>query len=429
MAKRRDLHAEKSRERLESMIELAQSYRGWSQKEAAEALGRNVHAIIPDSGNPKLDMVVSLSEILDWPIEMVVADLRGKMDAVPSPTDAASGKLSVEEAIALVREAWAMANDERWGELIAYTDPEMRSGLDGETFGHLMALRQNALESDGRYLDAMSCCREGLLRAPEGGSASSRLRACLAYHLFIVGAFHEASGVALELIHDLREISAESPLRTFRAFAQYVRGRALRARSESAGDKRQALLEEAHALLRAAAQTFGALSGPGEAVSRDRALMTIASTSAEEIEVLMGSRDPGEFVAGVLDKLDRVINATSIDSTEAESLGWSCLLAAETILRHPGSVETPDRTLAVLTNKVDEIAERLGHWGLRERLFGIEFVYRARDAESSPPSRDWNLDREDVRILAGTMGRFPAFRRIGWQILRAVKSERAGDLP
>ena len=40
-------------------VSLAQAYRGWSKTQTAERLGREVAKVVPESGNPKLDLVVA----------------------------------------------------------------------------------------------------------------------------------------------------------------------------------------------------------------------------------------------------------------------------------------------------------------------------------------------------------------------------------
>ena len=64
-----------ARERLEELQALARTYRNWSVKELAIALGRQPGRLIPDSGMPKIDVVVGLAKALDWPIEAVVDHL------------------------------------------------------------------------------------------------------------------------------------------------------------------------------------------------------------------------------------------------------------------------------------------------------------------------------------------------------------------
>jgi hypothetical protein len=64
-----------ARVRLEELQALARTYRNWSVKELAIALGRQPGRLVPESGMPKIDLVVALAKALDWPIEAVVEHL------------------------------------------------------------------------------------------------------------------------------------------------------------------------------------------------------------------------------------------------------------------------------------------------------------------------------------------------------------------
>ena len=66
------------RERLGELINLAQTYRGCNRKELASVLGRDASNLIPDSGVPKVDLVIELANALDWPIEAVIRAMCGE---------------------------------------------------------------------------------------------------------------------------------------------------------------------------------------------------------------------------------------------------------------------------------------------------------------------------------------------------------------
>ncbi|HMN97217.1 MAG TPA: hypothetical protein PKC43_12150 [Phycisphaerales bacterium] len=407
------------------MIELAQHYRGWTQRETAAALGRNVHAIVPDSGNPKLDMVVSLSEILDWPIEMVVADLRGKMDSAEERDAAAAGTaapIGPEEARAIVHRAWELMEAEAWAELIDFSTPERHARLDGEMFAHLMYYRQVALEADGRYVAAVECCRHGLRRVARRSVAALRLRSVLGNALFMAGHLDEAGSVALDLIGLLRGLPETSALRSSLGFALFTRGMALRAQADVEGPDSSETLREARANLKEAEQVFGEYRARGGS-PKDESLARKARGAAAEIDVMLHELSPSAFVEEVLAAVESARDLRTIDGWEAETLGWWCVFASRTVTRSPLEFADADRLLAILTNKLDEVAERLGHWALRRHLFTIEHVCRILAGQGKRTAPDWNFDEADIRTLMGTMGRFPEFREVGWQILRAVRNE------
>src|SRR5262245_66465908 len=74
----RGQQAERKRRRIRLLFEMAKAYRGESQEELARRLGRNHDRLIPESGNPKLDVVVGLSHALEWPVALVISFIWGE---------------------------------------------------------------------------------------------------------------------------------------------------------------------------------------------------------------------------------------------------------------------------------------------------------------------------------------------------------------
>lgn len=438
MSKRRQGGSGASRDRLEEMITMVQSYRGWSQKQVAEALDRNVHALVPDSGNPKLDLVVKLSDILDWPLEMVVADLkeaereaaaakRAKDPALETGATDVRRPSVPETAKAIIHRAWELCEAEKWEDVLTLTDPESFDGvegLDAESRGWLGYYRQVALESAGQYLAAIDCCRWSLESTRHDSAAAWRLRTALAYLLLTIGSATEADGVAVGVIGELGTLESSDPLREQRALAHYVRGLARRSLAVRGDGFSAPLLAQAREHIEKAALEFEDHASYGGSV-RNLSMTATARCVAREIDVLLGDASAAKFVTGVVLSLDIETTTASMDSNAAESLGWRCLVAARVIIAFRDQIEDPDRMLAILTNKADEVAERLGHWALRERLFAIEHLHRVLIESTGEALPIWNLDEEDLRTLMGTMGRFPRFRKLGWKILTAARRERS----
>ena len=74
--------------------------------------------------------------------------------------------------------------------------------------------------------------------------------------------------------------------------------------------------------------------------------------------------------------------------------------------------------MAIFTNKADEIAEHLDTWAMRERVFTMEHTRRERSkSDFDPPPL---IDEDDVRVIVGTMARFPTFRDTGWRTLHSA---------
>jgi hypothetical protein len=67
--------ATRRRRRLERLLRLALAYKDCSRKELARVLGRDPTKLVPGTGIPKLDLVVELAGVLDWPVGDVVSYL------------------------------------------------------------------------------------------------------------------------------------------------------------------------------------------------------------------------------------------------------------------------------------------------------------------------------------------------------------------
>src|SRR5690606_24923330 len=119
-----------------------------------------------------------------------------------------------------------------------------------------------------------------------------------------------------------------------------------------------------------------------------------------------------------IDELDAVSEVDErLGAIMLESYGWWCIFGCNMVLRHVSDGEEAQRHMAILTNKADEIAQRLGNWALRERVFTMEYLRRRHGADASIDLGEWVIDREDIQTIAGAMGRFARFREIAWRIL------------
>jgi len=71
----------------ERLLDLAGVYRSLNRKELAHALRREGSKLVPSTGNPKLDYLVSLAEVLGWPVGDVAEAIWSgtTMPAEPAP--------------------------------------------------------------------------------------------------------------------------------------------------------------------------------------------------------------------------------------------------------------------------------------------------------------------------------------------------------
>ena len=74
------------RDRLSQFVDLARIYRRWTKIQTAQALGREPSKVVPESGNPKLDLVVGLAEALDWDVgDVAEGEANGAGYCLPCP--------------------------------------------------------------------------------------------------------------------------------------------------------------------------------------------------------------------------------------------------------------------------------------------------------------------------------------------------------
>jgi transcriptional regulator with XRE-family HTH domain len=395
------------RERLGRFVDLARVYRGWSKQELAANLGRDLSKIVPDSGNPKLDLVMALADALDWNVGDVA-----KCVWDDPPADGAPGDFAELDARAM--DAHRAGN---WQALVdggrallaaARTPAERARALNRISGGH---------DGLGRHARSLECLQEALSLAPlpEGMALMLRVNLAGAHHAL----WHlvEARATARELVERFEARPPEGRLeRVAQAFALMYRGQsARRAIGEGgrldlgAAREARADLERACVLFSRLAREFGDDSYGGVGNTCRGALI--------EVDCALGATDPRDAVATITEALGGIEDPQlSPPGDWLESWGWWCIYGCNVAMRH---LEDPlfHRAMAIFTNKAIDVADRLGNWSLRERAFSLEQVRRERLERSTGFDAEWVLDEEDVRTIAGTMGRFPAFRETGWRIL------------
>ncbi|MCK6475523.1 MAG: hypothetical protein L6Q35_01685 [Phycisphaerales bacterium] len=203
------------------------------------------------------------------------------------------------------------------------------------------------------------------------------------------------------------------------AFSHYVLGNAARTLAGHEPSKVESHAREAIRSYKASSQLYLSLADEfGNSAWRG-----IANTCQGGIivcEVDLAARTAASAVEDLIEGLGAVIDASDgLVGDRLESYGWWCVFGCETALRH---MDGPDqgRAVAIFTNKGYEIADRLNNWAMRERLFTLEYVQRHRAAEAGDPVADWAIDQEEIKVIVGTMGRFPMFRSTGWKILQSA---------
>jgi hypothetical protein len=399
--------------RLEQLLELAGVYRGWTRKQLAAALDRDATKVVPESGNPKLDLVVALSDLLDWPVGDVVNALWGDASQGGEETAKSFGTLE-DEIVALHRAG-------------KYQDVLKRSPA-------LLGMARNAQERAiarireyagwdglGRYSKGIEVLRAGLAESPISRGARLVLESNLALAYYSMNYAVEARALAKDLIEYLsEEPPATESERSSHAYAHFVSGQASRLlmASDVVGQKRHAErsiadLAKAESIYKALFEEFNDQLYAGQART--------SRLGALEARVLLGQVQAADAVKGIMDDLDAVVDLDQVPGADLlDSYCWSCIFGANIALRHLPDRDM-NRTVAILTNKGYELAERLNNWSLREKLFTLEFLQRQRVTELIGTPLEWTIDSEEVRTIVGAMGRFPSFRQTGWEILRTAR--------
>jgi hypothetical protein len=411
-------HAEERRMRLAQLLDLAQTYRGWTRKELASALRRDPTKLIPGSGVPKMDYVVELAATLDWSVSAVVAHL--SLD--PARHGAVVEASGFGEIDAAARDAHRAGDYQRMVELgrkafDAATSPEQRARACQREAG--------GWDGMGRYTNELKALRRGLAQSPVSPEFRRMLQANLANAYYSVWSLVEAKAIALELIMHFRD-HAPQTLRDRKtvAFAHYVAGHTSRRLIASEPDRAAELAAVAKGDLVVAKDLLERLS----AEVGDASFAGIGNTCRGgiiETEVALGERT----VESALDELAAGLEVVATAEPRLagdwlESYGWWCIFGCNLALRHLTDERLVQTHMAIFTNKADEIASELNNWAIRERVFTMEHSRWERAIGCTGFDIPRVIDEEEVRIITGTMARFPAFRDTGWRILSSARVVR-----
>lgn len=401
------------RRRLNRFVDLARVYRGWSRTELSRVLGRDPSKLVPESGNPKLDLIVGLADALDWNVGDVA-------ECVWNPEDMRSTRAGDDDFERLSRRSIESRHAGRLDEALVLA--RRMHALAGNPREHAIAcLREGSVwDRRGRYARALECAQEGLSMNCTDLDVRTTLQGRLANAHYALWHLVEAKSVARDLIDRLSDAEEDPILRENLAIGHYAFGHASRRLLDACAEETERHGEDAILHLRRAVSIYLDLHRKGGRPNH-LAFSRICSGGLIEVEVALGRRPAEEALSQIVTELESVIDPATCPSIDLlEARGWWSIFGCNVALRHPEDVDF-HRSMAVLTNKAMEIAELIGNWGLRERAFTLEHFRRQRVSDLIGEEQDWVLDEEEIRTITGTMGRFPAFRRIGWRILEAAR--------
>ena len=411
------LESGNKKKRLERLLDLAQVYRGWTRKELAGVLGRDPTKLVPGSGNPKLDLVVQLAEALDWNIGDVTeclindfaiehsvgtrstADETDDFDELNRQAREAHARGDYRDLITLARRAYASAQT-----------PEQRALACNRELGGWDGL--------GRYARSLEAAQSGLRESPISSDLRRALQSNLANAYYTLWHLVESRATSLELLERYEHEPPTSEWdRCTLAFSNYVLGNTHRRLIDAEPENATRHAETAARLLRTAHDQCMELAR--DVHESYEGIARTCRGGIMEAEVVLGTRDARSVVAEINDGLNDVIDLSSIENGDMlESYGWWCIFGCNISIRHISDERDLHRTMALFTNKADEIANRLDNWSMRERVFTLQHAGHQRFIGWTGQPIPMTIDSEDIKMITGTMGRFPQFRRTGWNILQ-----------
>ena len=402
------------KKRLEQLLEIAQRYKGCSRKQLASTVGRDPTRLVPKTGIPKLDLVVGLAGVLDWPVGEVATFLWEDPKTQPVGDDG-------EDFETLHRQAGEAHSGGHYEQMLDFGRRALAIAAGSDQRARAFNRQLGALDGLGRYTEVLQTAKLALQESSVSPEIRRMLQSNLANAYYSLWSLVESGAIAQSLLGWYRENSPKTPAdRKTHAFAHYVSGHTLRRLMSVEPQQMRALAASAAADLAKAREAYDRLATELVAPS----LAGIARTcrgGIVEAEVAMGRRTAADGLAELAVGLDAVQDvADELVGDQLESCGWWCIFACNIALRHLDDDHTLQRHMAVFTNKAEEIADRLDNWSMHERILTMQFTRWERAVSATGLDIPCMIDNDDVRVIAGAMGRFPSFRETGWRILRSA---------
>ncbi len=364
------------RQRLEEMLGYAAIYRDWTMRELGEALERDPSNLIPDSGIPKVDLARRLATALDWPLAELLDVLEHDVDSAAVRRSRADRP--APEVVELVRQG-------RHAEAIQTIQDALRDPADRCGRAALLVRLADAYRRDGQFVEG---------RAVAGEAVSS------------------LSADSSNLVEPLR------------GEALCLRGLCGRDLIEGAtedcdGLGRAALSDLESARVRLSISDGSRIGAWPDTPTRRGALAFVAAGAVLELDAMLEPDRAAGALATLIDSLEEIVEIEACPNLDRlEAHGWRCVFGFAIAERALRDHQRLHQTLAILSNKADEIAGRVESWALRERVLILECRRRDELERWTGREEEWLLDREDVRVVIGCIGSSRRFRSVGLSILR-----------
>ena len=411
--------ADQRKERLENLLHLARVMRGWSRAKLARALDRDPTKILPASGNPKADYLIKLADVLEWPVgDVIDAIWRGGFTG--SSTGEPTSDATFKEIATLVTEAVSRAD---YHEVVRLSQDMYTIAKTGDERAHAAIREAAGWDGLGRYPKVLECAQRGLHQ----GTLSLRLRlalqATMAHAEYTLWDLTPALGTSEVLVNWYAANPPERGVDAKRvAFVHYVRGNTRRRLMAVEPENKRAHCEGAREDLRKAIEIYNSIDDPRSQGAVDGFVRTCEG-GLLELGVELGDIRPASALETILASLPET---ESLKSDELlESHGWWCVFGSNIALRHLHGREL-QKPLRAMMAKALEVADRLDNWAMRERVFTMQFTFHEMMSDASGYDIDYTIDDQERSLITATMGRFPSFRPVGWQILETARVVNAG---
>jgi hypothetical protein len=404
------------KERLEQLLDLAQAYRGWNRRKLARELGRDATKIAPDSGNPKFDVVVKLSEVLDWTIDEISEWIWYGNDSRASTEE----KTKVTKGVSFEKLDLKAQEAHRSGsykEMVTIAHSALDSAKTPEERARAYNRAAGGWDGMGRFSRVLRASQAGLMEHPISTDLRLLLQTTAANAHYTLWQLDESRGMAQRVVEYYENHEPESNrAEVAKAHGYYVLGHTHRRLIEIEPNLASVHAQSSKTHLEKAEKCY-------EELSRNihPSFGGIANTCRSgilEADIYLGTVDAREGLARIFDVVSSIVNPMDSEKGDwLESYGWWCIVGCNVTLRHITEERDIQRFMALFTNKADEIAECLNHWAMRERVFSMQFEGRQRLIGWTGQDIPVVIDNDDVRLITGTMGRFPQFRKTGWSLL------------
>ncbi len=412
-----------ARERLEELQALARTYRNWSVKELAQALGRQPGRLVPESGMPKIDLVVGLARALDWPVEAVVDHLMkppstGRRQAVQQDAPADYAHLYNEslqrrldrdyaEAIRLAVRAGAVADN-----------PTRRAAA--------LIIEAQTHEAMGSYSESVRCLRAAT--RIDGVSADWRLYgdANLANMMFMQGHTTQAVGIATSVLEYGEKLQPTVITRMARMLAHWSRGNVLRAAIPLSAETSawKPLAESARTEFRSAHALGSELVS--EVSERPIYFATFVSCIEPLVLELDAVCDESAAERAIDALLAIVRDASQGDLGAGERKAWAATALAATAKRFAVEEMQERGLLELASAALRAHAVATSNWFFAHRHLEIDAERRRALTGNAMAPRA--LDAVEAKLVAGVLGQIPTAREDAAEFM-ALYAGREGGRP